>query len=70
MDIGNISTPFLVDGFRLEITLQNILFGIGNASLIGMMVVFLYYNRGGYGIHLAESEILMTMPVSNRSILY
>ena len=45
MDIGNIGTPFLVDGFRLEITLQNILFIIGNGSVIGMMVVFLYYNR-------------------------
>ena len=45
MDTGNISTPFLVDGFRLEITLQNILFIIGNGSLIGMMVVFPYYSR-------------------------
>ncbi len=45
MDIGNIGTPFLVDGFRLEITFQNILFIIGNGSVIGMMVVFLYYNR-------------------------
>ena len=45
MDIGNIGTPFLVDGFRLEITLQNVFLIIGNGSVIGMVVVFLYYNR-------------------------
>jgi len=45
MDIGNISTPFLVDSFRFEITLQNVFLIIGNGSMIGMMVVFLYYDR-------------------------
>ena len=29
-----------------------------------------FLNSRGYGIHLAEREILMTMPVSDRSILY
>ncbi len=45
MDIGNIGTPFLVDGFRFEIMFQNIFFIIWNGSVTGMMVVFLYYNR-------------------------
>ena len=39
------SLLFLVDGFRLEITFQNIFFIIWNGSVTGMMVVFLYYNR-------------------------
>lgn len=40
-----VGMPFLVDGFRLEITLHNIFFIIKNGSVIGMMVVFFYYNR-------------------------
>ena len=48
MDIGNISTPFLVDGFRLKITLQNVFLIIGNGSVIGMIIVFFYYDLPCY----------------------
>ena len=40
MDIGYIRTPFLVDGFRPEITFQKVFFIIWNGSVIGIMVVF------------------------------
>lgn len=45
MDIGDIGTPFLVDGLRFEIPFQNVFLIIRDASVIGMIVVLLYHNR-------------------------
>ena len=40
MDVGNISTPFLMDGFCLKITFQEIYFIIWDGSVVCMVVIF------------------------------
>ena len=45
MDVSNVRTPFLVDGLRFKITLQNIYLIIWDAAMIGTVVVLPYYNR-------------------------
>ena len=45
MDVSNVRTPFLVNGLRFKITLQNIYLIIWDAAMIGTVVVLLYYNR-------------------------
>ena len=40
MDVGNIRTPLLVDGFCTEVTLEDVFFITRNGSLIGVMVIF------------------------------
>ena len=44
MDVSDIRTPFLVDRVRPKITSQNIFLIIRNAAMVGMMIVFLYYD--------------------------
>lgn len=45
MNIGDVCTPFLIDGFRLEITVQEGHLIIGDTAMVGMMAVFLYCDR-------------------------
>ena len=44
MDVSDIRTPFLVDRVRPKITSKNIFLIIRNAAMVGMMIVFLYYD--------------------------
>ena len=45
MDVSDIRTPFLVNGFRPKITPQNIFLILRDAAMAGMMIVLFYYNR-------------------------
>ena len=45
MDVSDIRTPFLVNGFRPKITPQNIFLILRDAAMVGMMIVLLYYDR-------------------------
>ena len=45
MDVSDIRTPFLVDGLRPKITPQDIFLILRDAAMVGMMIVFLYYDR-------------------------
>lgn len=39
MDVSNVRTPFLINGFGFKLTFQNIVFIIRNSSMVGMVVI-------------------------------
>lgn len=45
LDVGNICTPFLINGFCLKITFQDIYFIIWDSSAVCMVVIFFYHDR-------------------------
>ena len=45
MDIIDIRTPFLIDGFRFKVSFQDIYFIIWDSSMVGMVIIPFYYYR-------------------------
>jgi len=45
MDVGDVCTPFPVNGFCLKITFQDIYFIIWDSAMVCMMVILPHHNR-------------------------